>query len=298
MQLGNKRFGQSIALLYGLALLFSGCAPISVPVNQADPFPPLLATFLDEPAATRIEVHDWLGEPAATRQNGRLEIFAAQQESWREYPRISDADNIYHYHYLLIRYDEFDIVSRHDLLVDAGCSADGLCVHDRRCLGQAECAEDITAFYRYPDRMKADAAELLAAKVEKLVVYAPAEDDERTKSTPPAAGECRFYVLRDESLPLVRVALPDERPLTLPVQGYFAWQGPAGHYDMTVEWSNWKQEYQTRSVGLDCRAGAFSYVKLGFRKVRTMGWRFALESQELPPSDGVEALRGKNLVLR
>jgi hypothetical protein len=298
MWCGSQRFGHSIAPVFGLVLLLAGCAPISVHVQEAEPFPPLLATFLDDPTATRQEVHHWLGEPSTTRQNGRLEIFAAQQESWREYPRISDADNTYHYHYLLIRYDGSGLVSRHDLLVDAGCSADGLCVNDRRCLGQAECPENITAFYRYPDQMKATAAQLLAAKIEKLVIYAPAEDDERTKNTLPAVGECGLFVLRDESLPLVRVALPNERPLTLPAQGYFAWQGPPGHYDMTVEWSNWKQEYQTRSVGVDCPAGASGYVKLGFVKVKTMGWRYDLQPQELLPSSGVENLRGKNLVLR
>jgi hypothetical protein len=291
-------YSYATILFESLVVFLTGCAPISIPMHQPDPFPSNLETFLDEPWVSRKSVHDWLGEPSTTRSFGQLEIFATQLESAREYPRLSDADNTYHYHYLLIEYDANDHVQQHDLVVDAGCTANGICIHDRRCLGLIDCPEEITAMYRYSHTIKATAQQLLAVKIEWLVVYARPEVDERVKDSPPTEGQCRIYVLRDDALPLVRVRVPDTMPRLLPAQGYMSWETGPGEYIINVDWTDWKQNYQTRPTGVVCTPGESTYLLINLHSVKKWGWRYDLTIQTLTPSIGMENLREKWLVLQ
>jgi hypothetical protein len=297
-KLPERSTSHTLILVGGLVVILTACAPISIPRHQPDPFPSNLETFLDEFSVTRRSLHAWLGEPSTTRLQGQLEIFAAQQESAREYPRFSAADNTYHYHYLLIEYDASNHLRQHDLIVDAGCTANGICVNDRRCLEQPDCPANITSIYRYPHKMKATAQQLLAAKIDHLAIYASTEDDERAKNGLPAASQCQFFVLRDDAPPLVRVRLPDAAPLVLPAQGYLAWQTGAGEYNISFDWSDWQQNYQTHSIGVACTAGESTYLQIRLQSVKKWGWRYDLTIETLTPSTGKEILREKWLVLQ
>lgn len=285
-------------IIGALLIVLPACAPISIPMHQPAPFSTRLEAFLEQPWVSRQQVHDWLGEPSATRLDGQLEIFIAQQEVAREYPRMSAADNTYHYHYLLVEYDGQDQVRRHALIVNAGCTGDGICVLARKCEDQGDCPDDQSARLGQTHKTRATEAELLQGKIDYLTVYATPAEDEKAKSESPEPGKCRVYVFRDPALPQVKVKPSGVGAVSLPVPGYLVWDSAPGELRIQFDWSDWNMNYQSRFFDFVCPAGQSIYLRVVMQRVKKWGWRYDLEMQTPERQAAREILSGKWLVLQ
>ena len=282
-----------------VALLLSGCGPVYIPMNQAQPFSPTLERFLDEQWIDRKSVHDWLGTPAAIRQQGQLEIYVAQLEVAHDILPLSDAANIYDYHYLFIEYDDSNRVQHHEVIINAGCSLNGICLFDRRCLTETGCAAGIAEIYRQAGIIRGSAKELLQVKIDHLFFYDSPEHDKRAKQyQSDGSGDCNFYLERGNESPGVKVTLPESKPLQLPRDGFLNWKHRPGQHRVQFEWSDWQYRYESRSLNLSCTAGETGYYRLIFTKIKTLGWRYDLSLEKISVPIGRKNITEKWLVLQ
>ena len=288
----RRRLWQPVLMLIGCGAILLACAPINIEMDQPEPFSSSLEAWLSEGRADKARVHEWLGAPSGLFLGGQVEVYVAQREISRQVPRISDAENRYHYHYLVVEYNSAGEVTSHEIHVNAGCTGTGLCLVARPCPARQSCM-----YNGQWVRLKGDASELLADRVKQLVVYGNTLQDDLARSPPPP-HKCRIYLDRNNDLPYTEAALEEQFQAALPGDGYMMWDVIPGTHKLYIRWSDWARKFQNLNYEINCPAGEARLIHIGFKKIKSWGWVYDVELTEVANKAIARLLDEKVLVLQ
>lgn len=260
-------------------IVISGCADLEIPINAPDPYSDALADYLSQPRLGRDGVQRWLGPPAATRMDGRYEVYVALRERDRGLFGGPHAD----YHYLLVEYDGRDRVVRHDEIVNGGCTDDNLCV----------------APHGYASPSKQNLAELKDSAIRQLALYATPEMDQQAKDSLTSPEGCRHFIYRSDGLPVVRLGDPaNGRMFRLPADGYQVFAGECETRQIAVAWSDWKGKFEEQPIDVGGAAPGSIVTRLDLQKAKFWGWKFSLTAVDESLDAGAKEIQSRRLVLR
>jgi hypothetical protein len=270
------------ALTGALVLLAAGCGYPSgtlISMNAPQPFSAALRDYLQSsPPVRRAEVVRWLGEPDLVRNDGRLLIYVATREISHD-PLYRTAD----VHVLLLEMDGEGRVRGHDVIVNGGCSASGICIEG--------------PFGPSSETSTLSVEEIRRKAVDGLVIF---ESGSRHEPPTPAAADdqCELFVFRARDCQEdMRVWPPGaESAQAIPAEGFLQHQVAPGPLDLRIEWTELERflpvefAYTGKEITVECPAGQQVFVQLSLAKTRMQRRDYSLEFKVMPADVGREAI--------